>query len=319
MRRWSYLTLRGNHRRLQGIVQRPLGVLPRAVCFVASLVTPILVLHVVLYAGEVRETQAQAIVLVPPLSGLRIGERLSFHGRWFGIPVGKGWIEVKETVTVGGRRAYHVEAQGHSNEVLSMIYPVQDVIHSYIDVETLQPLRFEKSQREGHYRAEEVVTFDYTRLVANYRSLLNQSVKEIPIPPTIHDIVSAFYWLRTHPVEANQSILLEVYSDEKVYRTEIKLLRTVMLELLWRGTFPCLVVEPIAAFKGVFVKRGRMWVYVSVDERRLPLFVKLQTPWGPMTGVIDPESLLPLPSQTGQGSEGSQPQRAHAVSDPTGP
>jgi hypothetical protein len=65
----------------------------------------------------------------------------------------------------------------------------------------------------------------------------------------------------------------------------------VILELLWRGTFPCLVVEPVARFKGVLVRRGRVWLYVSVDPQRIPLFVKISTPWGPITGAIDAESL----------------------------
>jgi len=227
---------------------------------------------------------------------LRVGERLAFHGRWFGIPVGSGWIEVKAIVSLNGHRAYHIEAQGHSNEFLSTFYPIHDVVRSHLDVETLRPLRFEKVQREGHYRAEEIVTFDYDRLIASYRSLINQSTKEIPIPPDVHDIVSAFYWLRTHSVEPTRPIDLAVYSDEKIYRTQIRPIKTLWLELLWRGTFPCLMVEPVATFKGILVRRGRMWIYVSVDEFRIPLFVKISTPWGPITGIIDPGS---LPHATG--------------------
>jgi len=278
-----------------------LGVLPRAVCFVGSLLglaqgglpsaPP--------EAQEARESATPAITIAPPRSELRVGERLSFHGRWFGIPVGSGWIKVKEIVTLNGRRAYSIEAQGHSNEFLSTFYPIHDVIRSYLDVETLKPLQFEKIQREGHYRAEEIVTFDYDRLIASYRSLLNQSTKEIPIPPNVHDIVSAFYSLRTKPIDPTRPVDLDIYSDEKIYRAQLKPIKTLWLELLWRGTFPCLMVEPVATFKGILVRRGRMWIYVSVDESRIPLFVKISTPWGPITGVIDSES-LPATMNTGQ-------------------
>ena len=261
-------------------------------------------------AAKVSETSGEALALTPPSSTegasesslsapaslaqptrqIRVGERLSFHGRWFGIPVGTGWIEVKELTSVAGRPAYHIEAQGHSNALLSTFYPIHDVIHSYLDAATFQPLRFEKYQREGHYRAEEIVTFDYARGVGTYRSLLNHSVKEIPISSDTHDIISAFYWLRMQPGDPQQSLHLNIYSDEKVYQTELKPLRVVGLEIL-RKTFRCLVVEPVAAFRGIFVRRGRMWVYVSADEYRLPLFVKIATPWGPMTGVLDPAAL----------------------------
>jgi len=240
---------------------------------------------------ELQERPLKTITMAAPRPRPVVGERISFHGRWFGIPVGHGWIEVADLVEIEGRQAYRIEAHGYSNALLSTFYPIHDVLRSFIDAESLQPLQVEKTQREGHYRAEEIVTFDYARGIATYRSRLNNSVKEIPIPPSVHDILSAFYWLRTHPVDPQRSITLEIYSDEKVYHTEVRPLTPITLELRRRGTFPCLMVEPKAAFKGVLVRRGRVWFYITADERRLPLLVKLTTPWGPMAGVIDPESL----------------------------
>lgn len=220
-----------------------------------------------------------------------LGERLDFHGYWLGIPIGRGWIEVKAIVELEGRKAYHIEAEGSSNDILSAFYPVHDVVHSYLDVDTLQPLRFEKRQREGRYRADEVVTFDHARSIATYRSLLNQSVKEVPLPRTFQDLVSAIYWFRAQPIRPNASLMIDLYTDEKIYRTEIAVTAPMPLELLKRGTFPCFIAEPKASFKGLFVKRGRLWAYVTADEHRLPLLVKATTPWGPMSVVIDEASL----------------------------
>ena len=223
----------------------------------------------------------------------RVGERLSFHGWWLSFPVGYGWIEVKEIATLDGVSAYHIEAQGHTNEVLSKFYPIHDVIHSYLAVDTLKPLRFEKDQREGHYRAHEVVTFDHQRSTATYRSLLNNSVKEIALPDTFQDLISALYWFRAQPLEPGQPLHMNLYTDEKIYRTEIQVLPPTALELLKRGTFLCVVVEPKASFKGLLVKRGRIWAYLTADERRLPLLVKVTTPWGPMSAVLDETSIIP--------------------------
>ena len=240
---------------------------------------------------EMREHALASLAITPPLARPVVGERLSFHGRWFAIPVGYGWIEVKEIVTVDGRSAYHIECQGHSNDVLSTFYPIHDVVHSYLDVETLRPLRFEKHQREGHYRADEVVTFNYATQVATYRSLLNQSVKEIAFPADVQDLISALYWFRAQPLQPNTTSHLNLYTDEKIFQTAIQVKQPMLLELLKRGTFPCVVVEPIAAFKGLFVRRGRLWAYLTVDQYRLPLLVRVTTPWGPMSAVIDEESM----------------------------
>jgi hypothetical protein len=196
-------------------------------------------------------------------------------------------------VEMEGRRAYHIEAQGHSNDVLSAFYPIHDEIHSYLDVETLKPLRFEKRQREGRYRSDEVVTFDHASSTAIYRSRLNQSVKEIPLPADFQDLISALYWFRAQPLQPGKTVVVNLYTDEKIYQTEIRVEPPAMLELLKRGTFSCFAVEPKASFKGFLVKRGRIWAYLSTDSRRLPLLVKATTPWGQMSAVLDKSSISP--------------------------
>ena len=214
-----------------------------------------------------------------------------------GIPVGSGWIEVKEIVEVEGRKAYHIEIQGHTNDVLSAFYPIHDTVHSYLDVESLQPLRFEKQQREGHYRADEAVTFDHTAHRASYHSLLNGSTKEIPLPPDFQDLVSALYWFRAQPLKPHEILSLQLYTDEKIYETAVQVKEVLSLELLKRGTFRCVVIEPKASFKGLLVKRGRLWAYLTADEHRIPLLVKATTPWGQMSAVIDESS---IPAGAGQ-------------------
>ena len=291
MNRWNFLTTRGNnHAHSQ---RRPSGIAPRAafLCLVSSSVLA----QPVSASSQDPEpiTPVVAFAIPPARAQPIVGERLHYHGYWLGIPVGSGWIEVKELIELDGRQVYHLEAQGHSNELLSTFYPIHDVVHSYLDAQTLKPLRFEKYQREGHYRADEIVTFDYAAAKATYRSLLNQSVKEIPLPNEVQDLISAVYWFRAQPMAQTTFLRMNLYSDEKVYETDIRLSRVLPLELLKRGTFSCLMAEPRASFKGLLVKRGRLWAYLTADAHRLPLLVKMTTPWGPMSAVLDEESIPP--------------------------
>ncbi len=229
---------------------------------------------------------AHAIIPQP-----KVGERLSFRGWWMGFPVGNGWIEVKEVVELDGQQAYHIEAQGHSNALLSVFYPIHDVLHAYLDIDTFQPLRVEKDQQEGRYRAHEVVQFNPVTRTATYRSLLNQSVKEITLPPTFQDLISAVYWIRAQPLQPPGTLSLNLYTDEKIYETAIHVSAPRPVELLKRGTFQCVLLEPKASFKGLLVKRGRLWAYFSADAHRLPLLVRITTPWGVMSAVLDASSI----------------------------
>jgi len=271
--------------------QRPLGRLLGAVLVAALAAAGSPPLAMARSREAASPDSAQRLQVASPAPQPILGERLSFHGHWLGLPIGSGWLEVKEIVEVDGRRAYHIQAEGHTNDVLSALYPIHDSFHSYLDVETLKPLRFEKHQREGRYRADEMVTFDHAAKRATYRSLLNHSVKEIELPEEFQDLISALYWFRAQPLDANQPLAVNLYTDEKIYRTEIRFQGPQILELLKRGTFPCLVVEPKASFKGILVKRGRIWAYFTTDARRVPLLARATTPWGPMSAVLDETAL----------------------------
>lgn len=287
----------------------PLEKRPGAIFIWGAVVCGLLTFPASLWSDEgAAEGTPEAQDLVPTRPQPVVGERLVFQGRWLGVPVGYGWIEVKEITEVEGRSTYHIEAQGHSNEILSALYPIHDVIHAHLDVETLKPLRFEKHQREGDYHADEVVTFDHASLTATYRSLLNQSVKTIAFPSNVQDLISAFYWLRAQPIPSGQPISLNLYTDEKIYETVFLITPPLLLELLKRGTFRCFQVEPKASFKGLLVKRGRLWAYFTADAYRLPLLVQATTPWGPMSAVLDEAS---IPAELRQPS--------HARSSPADP
>ena len=272
------------------VTLRPLALAPRAVIFLAIVLIAALTLGSVAHSGQEHASADPARIPAGPPP--KVGERFDFHGRWFAFPVGYGWIEVKDIVTVDGRQAYQIEIQGHSNKVLSKFYQIHDTVQSYLDVETLRPLRFEKDQREGDYRSSEVVTFDYERSVATYRSRLSDTVKHIELPEVFHDLVSVLYWLRSQPLEAGKALTMDIYSDEKIYKTEFQISGLTTLELLKRGTFRCVIVEPKTSLKGLLVKRGRLWAYITADENRVPLFVKVTTPWGPMSMVVSEASLL---------------------------
>ncbi len=221
----------------------------------------------------------------------RLGEELRYQGRWIGLHVGSGTITAKEMATIQNREAIHLVAEGRTNEVLSKFYPIQDEIHSYVDSKTLQPLQFEKKQREGRYRSDERVIFNPEKSEAEYESLLNGEKKPVRFTPPIYDLLAAIYWFRNQPLDPNTEKSIDLYSDEKIYHTKIAVGDLVNLELRGRGTFQTFLVEPKTAFKGILVKRGRLWGYLTPDRRRLPLMIKATTPWGPMSAVLDEESI----------------------------
>ena len=44
------------------------------------------------------------------------------------------------------------------------------------------------------------------------------------------------------------------------------------------GTFQAFQIEPMAAFQGIFIRRGKIRGWLSADEKRLPLMMKTKVP-----------------------------------------
>lgn len=217
---------------------------------------------------------------------LQVGERFVYDVFWNGIPVGEGSIEIKEMAEINGSEAYHIIAVAKSNDFLSKIYRVEDTLHSYIDKAKLCSLRFEKYQREGKYKADEVIIFDQKKHRGYYESLLNKSKKEFDIPARVQDLVSSFYYFRTLDVVPNSTIILDVNADEKNWKVHMDVLGTQELDIRRIGAYNVFCLEPKTPFKGVLARRGKTWVYFTADEKRVPVFIKIWVKFGYVTGIL---------------------------------
>lgn len=221
----------------------------------------------------------------PPPQKLFVGEKLVYSVRWLGIEVGRGEAEVKEIVPIRDRQAYHVVVNVRSAPILDWIYKVRDVHHSYIDVEKLHSLRYEKILKEGRYRADEVMEYDQERHVATYLSRRSGSRKEMLIPPDVQDQLSCGFWFRLQEVEPGSEIYIPVNADEKNWDMEVKILKKTKVKLggarlprPYAGEIEALEVEPEIQYQGIFVKRGKIRGWITLDERRIPLKMKVKIP-----------------------------------------
>lgn len=214
----------------------------------------------------------------PPPKKLFVGERLVYSVRLLGLEVGKGEAEVKEIVTLRGRHAYHIVVQVRSAPILDWIYKVRDTHHSYIDVEKFHSLRYEKILKEGHYRADEEMDYDQENHTAAYHSRLNESRKEMLIPPNVQDQLSCGYWFRLQEIQPGVTIYIPVNADEKNWDLRVKILQKTKVKLRDFKEWEALEVEPEIQFQGIFVKRGKIRGWIGLDERRIPLKMRVKIP-----------------------------------------
>ncbi len=52
------------------------------------------------------------------------------------------------------------------------------------------------------------------------------------------------------------------------------------------GTFECLVIEPYLKFEGLFKHQGQMHIWVTDDERKVPVLIKSKIVIGSIDVVL---------------------------------
>jgi hypothetical protein len=205
---------------------------------------------------------------------MAVGERLVFTVRYGMIKAGTAVMEVQDLRKVLGRPAYHVVSTATSNAVFDGIYRVRDQIVSLMDEDRLYSLYFEKHLREGRYRADQQVRFDQARGVAVY-----QDGREASIKAGAFDVLAAFYRVRTMPLQPGQLFFLEGHDNRKNYPLRVTVLRRERVETP-AGTFDCLVVEPTLRSGAFFKNEGKLTIWLTDDDRRIPVLMRSRLPIG---------------------------------------
>jgi Na+-transporting methylmalonyl-CoA/oxaloacetate decarboxylase gamma subunit len=210
-----------------------------------------------------------------------VGERLVFNVSYGPITAGEAVMAVPRHETIAGRNCYRVEFTVNSLKTFDWIYEVRDRYLTFVDVETVAPLRFEQHIREGTYRRDFVADFDQANHIAK------TSEGDYPIPEYVHDIMSAFYYARTLEyagMKPGDYVTLYNFYRDKSHELRVKFLGRQELEVE-AGTFNTIVVEPLVKEGGLFKAEGRIVIWLTDDERKIPIRVNTKV----VIGSIDTE------------------------------
>ena len=243
--------------------------------------------------------QVKEVTLKPPQFEPRVGEKLTYTIRWIGIPVGTLTIEVKEKTFFEQTEVYHLIGAIKSNGFLSKFYKIDDVYQSYWDTQNHSSRRFERKVAQGRYRAYEINTFYPSEKKGVYYAPLKNETKEFTISGSVQDILSAIYYFRTAPYKTDLELLFPLVADEKNWQVGMKTVEQGILEIRNFGVHEAFLIEPSAILtdsldlsqrdkKKSGPPKGRIWIWFSADEKRIPLIVRAEaTRVGKITVTIE--------------------------------
>ena len=224
------------------------------------------------------------------VTAFTVGERATFTGSWKGIPIGEATVTTEDIIAYKGFEVYKVVVVAKTSKIISQFYKVEDTLISYIDTKDFTSRHCEAIRREGRYKKDVIVDYDFDKRLAIYNNLLDGTVKTCPIKERVHDPISAAYYFRTVPMKLGDELHVTVNVNEENYDVYGKIEKKCSITIPGLEKHEALLIKPYIKAKGKRQRRASTWGYISTGEKRLPLYgvIKiLEIPWiGDISGTI---------------------------------
>lgn len=211
---------------------------------------------------------APAALAEKPELWFPVGEKMTYAIGWGPWTVGYSTVWT-EWIQENGRDLIAIRVRNRSTSVLDRLFPVDDFLESIVDPVTFLPLRFYKNLSEGRYRLKEITTFDHPARMAHWQHLLRDSHEDFAIKADTRDLLSFMFFMRSQSWDAHKGYHFQVMADEKLYDLYVTAVGYEEINLREFGPVRSLKLMPEAVFQGLFVRVGRLEVWVSDDDRCL--------------------------------------------------
>jgi hypothetical protein len=213
-----------------------------------------------------------------------MSERLRYRGYWMGIPVGWAELSVSYEEDEEGRPILHFRSKAWSTGIFGRIYPVEDQVDSYFDLNNLRPLRYRIKQSEGNHKHDKRIDFDHSSGKATY-SKDQEPPRVFDVTPGIQDPLSSLYYLRMQKMEVGKPVEVKSFVRRQNAVIEVEVLRISVIETGF-GILDTYLVSPSSQYEGIFKKSGRIKVWLSADELKIPIRIESRIAVGAIMGVL---------------------------------
>lgn len=219
------------------------------------------------------------------------GERLDYELRWGFVTAGYASLEVKPRKD--GKTEFLTFAT--ANKTINKFYPVNDTVYTLVRNKGLMTDIFRKSLHEGKFHNKSLIRFDRD----GKKAVLSDTVFKDPVKHRVkrsadtsvtidgleHSIMSAFYLVRSLPLKVGATSRFSAVSGKKRYELKVIVHGRESIETDL-GTFNTIKVEPVLDGDGIFNSSGRIFIWLTDDEKRIPVLMQCEIKLGSIKAKI---------------------------------
>jgi hypothetical protein len=211
-------------------------------------------------------------------------ETFNFHVEWRLIHAG----DVRLTLNHPTGAEITVRSAG----LLNTLYKVNDRYLATFDPGYCTTSTHLEAQ-EGRRRRDTKIVIDREKKLSSYleKDLVKNTVvlsKELEVPSCVHDAASGIQKLRELNLEPGKTAEIPFTDGKKVVMAKVEALNREKVRTP-AGEFPCVKYEAFLFNGVVYSRKGRLFLWLSDDNRRLPVQFKVQLPFyvGTITMQLD--------------------------------
>ncbi len=205
-------------------------------------------------------------------NAFRPGEKLTYVVHYGFLNAGEAIVELKESPrTIQGRPVWHAVGTGRSLGAFNTFYKVDDHLSSYFDAEGVFPWIFSRSVSEGGYEFTQDYVYHQDR-----REVRTQRDSTHQVPPSIQDMLSAFYYARTidySKAKPGDVFVIDCFIDDEIWPLRMRYVGKEKIKLR-NGTYRCMKFQPVVQEGRIFKGNDDLNVWVTDDGNRIPILVQ---------------------------------------------
>jgi hypothetical protein len=207
-------------------------------------------------------------------------EKLTYRIVMFGIPAGTAVMEARNS-----NGEFRITTKVTSNNTISSIYPVDDFIDTRLIVGNYLLTRIR--QHEGSLVSDTGFTLMLRERNAFWVDRLHNRYDNRPLPrDDVMDVITGLYFLRNQRLEVGKPVLLHLFDSSEYVPTTVEVLRRERLRLPGFREADTLVVHPVLKTAGFFRRAGDMTVWLTDDDKKVPVRFEMRIPLGRVTAEL---------------------------------
>lgn len=236
----------------------------------------IIIIIFLLFAGNNRFTEGLYAKNI-----FKAGERMIYALKWNNIRIGVDIVELDEIKKIRLQNAYHVISETHTQGLVNSIFSVNDRVETFIDTATLFPITYKKDINEGKYHKKAVYEFNH-----------NTGIVETPsgryeISRGVQDPLSILAYFRSLDIKINDIIEIKYFSGIDTRILKVNVVRKEFIKTPAGDFITNVVTFAVGKQERNYLKNQvNLWIWFTDDDRKIPVFAKCNTSFGPVTGTL---------------------------------